>query len=252
MGRSMIPMFDDHPIIPLGPRALSRRVRVPEWMDQPSLAPDLHANALVGLARLNWLGGAAKMLRPWLASLPDTPDRPMTLVDAACGGGDILAAVHRMFPGKFRLFGVDSSAGAIEQSRKRALPGAVLEQADLFGPWPAGIPSSPDIIVSSLFLHHLDPGQVEQLLRDWAGRAQRMVLISDLRRSAIDWWLIWAASRLVTRSPVVHRDSALSVQGAYTRSELRAMLQHAGLACATISYRFPCRWVIAWTPEAQK
>ena len=45
-------------------RKLMQRVRVPELMDEPNLAPDAHRRALAGLARINSLTRSANLLWP--------------------------------------------------------------------------------------------------------------------------------------------------------------------------------------------
>src|SRR4051794_23777774 len=50
--------------------SLSRRDRQPEIMDQPDLSPERHHQALAGLARINFLSGAAGSLFRPLYRLP--------------------------------------------------------------------------------------------------------------------------------------------------------------------------------------
>ena len=239
-------MSQPPPIIPVLPWALARRRRQAEWMDDPGLCPVLHAEALRGLERLNRMGGAAGMLAGQLAALQRRLGRPITVVDAACGGGDVAAALARQLGASICLYGVDASPVAISQATTRRIPGAQFVVGDLFGPWPDALPPAPDAIICSLFLHHLDGRAAVALLRRWAARRPALLLVSDLRRAWIDWWMVWVAARLVTRSPVVRRDSALSVQGAFTRGELLAMAGEAGLAGVRVRHGFPCRWLLEW------
>ena len=67
---------------------LARR-REPELMDQPDLAPPAHDSALAGLARINrWSAADAALRGPVLALARQRPT-PLTLLDVACGGGDV-------------------------------------------------------------------------------------------------------------------------------------------------------------------
>ena len=43
--------------------------------------------------------------------------------------------------------------------------------------------------------------------------ARRRVLVSDLRRSRLGWWLAWVGTRILTMSPMVHFDGPVSVDG---------------------------------------
>ena len=63
-----------------------QRVRVPELMDEPSLAPDAHRRALAGLARINALTRSANLLWP---TIRDLANEKLTVLDIATGSGDI-------------------------------------------------------------------------------------------------------------------------------------------------------------------
>jgi hypothetical protein len=97
----------------------------------------------------------------------------------------------------------------------------------------------------SLFLHHLDENEACAFLRLMATTAG-VVLVNDLERSLANYALVFAASRIVTRSPVVHVDALRSVAAAFTLQEARQLAQDAGLSGATIVRRWPCRFLLTW------
>ena len=68
---------------------LPHRHRLPEIMDQPDLRPARHVGALNGLARFNWWSGSAGILWRPLRDLARRLGRPMRVLDAASGGGDV-------------------------------------------------------------------------------------------------------------------------------------------------------------------
>ena len=69
-----------------------------------------------------------------------------------------------------------------------------------------------------------------------AAAAKRTVVVNDLVRSGLNLALVGAASRLLTRSPVVHTDAVLSVRAALTRTELVAMAKRAGLDDCVVAF----------------
>jgi hypothetical protein len=78
-----------------------------------------------------------------------------------------------------------------------------------------------------------------------------MVIVSDLRRTRTGFYLAYIASRLLTRSDVVHVDALRSVRAAYTLDELRELAREAGLTGARIAARWPQRQVLEWVaPES--
>ena len=103
-------------------------------------------------------------------------------------------------------------------------------QLDVFD---APIPNGYDIITCSLFLHHLDEEQAIAVLRKMRDAAGQLALVNDLRRCRSGWLLACAGVRILTRSPTVHVDAQLSVEGAFTPQEALALAHRAGWDGAT-------------------
>jgi hypothetical protein len=108
------------------------------------------------------------------------------------------------------------------------------------------LPDGFDAFTCSLFLHHLDEPDAITVLRKMREANPRLILVNDLERSRFNHLAVWAASRLLTRSRVVHVDGPLSIRGAFTVAEMKAMADAAGLGGATVRARFPCRLVLEW------
>jgi hypothetical protein len=102
-----------------------------------------------------------------------------------------------------------------------------------------------DAAISSLFLHHLNENEAVAFLQLMAASG-RMVLVNDLERSRTNLAMVFAASRLLTRSPVVHFDALRSVEAAFTLNEARNLTEKAGLYGAMIARRRPCRFLLTW------
>ena len=58
--------------------------------------------------------------------------------------------------------------------------------------------------------------------------------------------LAWLVTRLLSRSPIVHTDGPLSVAGAFTMAEARALAERAGLSGAQVGWRWPWRFLLSW------
>ncbi|MDX1973361.1 MAG: methyltransferase domain-containing protein [Candidatus Sumerlaeia bacterium] len=239
------------PIIPWVPGVLKRRRRVPEWMDTPGLDPEMHRQALRGLATLNRLSNSSRVFVKPIRKLWEKEKRRLLLVDAGCGRGDLIAGLSSALRGRLEFHGLDISSTATQFAGTRHLPDTRFHVADLLGDWPEAVPPQPDVIISSLVFHHFDEEDLIKILRDWKARNPKLILISDLRRRWLDWWLIWLSARLFTSSPVVHVDSALSVQGAFSRRELRRIFREAGLEGARVYSAFPCRWFVVWKNQGE-
>jgi 2-polyprenyl-3-methyl-5-hydroxy-6-metoxy-1,4-benzoquinol methylase len=230
---------------------LSQRRLQPELMDQPGLDAGLHRHALRGLQRINWLSRSAQILWPSLRSLAASAgSRACRVLDIASGGGDValeLAARCRAQGFSVQITGLDVSPTAVEHARENAKQqreaNVSFQQHDVFrDPLPEGY----DVVMCSLFLHHLSREQAVELLRKMAGAAGRLVLVNDLRRTRLGYALAWWGGRILTRSPIVHADGPMSVAAAFTCNEAMELAEEAGLKGATIAHRWPQRFLLSW------
>ena len=239
---------------------LAHRERLPELMDQPGLDPELHAQALVGLRRINAVSRSAACLfdpiRALARALP--PDAaPLRLLDVACGGGDValdLAALAKRHGLALAVEGCDISPQAVALSQARAqergLEASFFVADVLAYPLPDRFDIGFDVIVSSLFLHHLDTADAETLLARLAGSSRQLLLISDLLRSPLGYGLAWAGTQLLSRSHIVHIDGLLSVRGAFQLAEVAAMAERAGLDGVDLRRCWPERYLLSWAPAS--
>ena len=230
--------------------SLRHRCRQPEIMDQPGLSPERHRRALRGLARINFWSGSARILWPGLRDLArELAPRPPRVLDLATGGGDVpLRLWQRAHRAKvpFVLEGCDVSPVAVEHARAAAAAvGADVRffvHDVLHGPPLSGY----DAVTCSLFLHHLEDEAACELLQRMRDTTGRLVLVNDLNRSLMGFLLAHVATRLLTRSDVVHTDGPRSVEAAFTPEEARQLAERAGLRGASVVRRWPCRWLLTW------
>lgn len=231
--------------------SLRRRNQQPELMDQAELDPAEHHQALQALGRINRLSGTVQAIWPFVRRFYDEKRRagdlgPLRLLDVATGGGDLPVAIWSKARRQgicLEVSGCDRSPLAVEHSRDRAR----RENADVsffeIDVLQQTIPAGYDIITTSLFLHHLNQAEAVELLRT-LGSAGELVLVDDLRRSAAGWWLAYLGVRLLSRSRLAHVDGPLSVEGAFTCEEARAMAVQAGWHDFQVRPRWPCRFLL--------
>ena len=229
--------------------SLSRRDRQPELMDQPELVTTEHVSALRGLARVNWISRSEAIFWKTLRAAAREQSAPLRVLDVACGGGDVTVSLarHARRAGlAVRLAGCDKSDLALEVARRRAAeagePVEFFRQDVLQEPLPAGF----DVVICSLFLHHLDDSEAVAVLRSMSQAAARAVLVNDLARSRCGYLLAVLGSRLLSRSRIVHVDGPRSVVAAFTSDEALRLCGRAGLQGATISRHWPQRYLLTW------
>jgi ubiquinone/menaquinone biosynthesis C-methylase UbiE len=220
------------------------RLEAAEWLDQGHGTPaDVAAN-LAEMARTNrWLGGLRALTRHLYPRLSAAPG-PLTVLDLGTGSADVPLAIARWgrrHGREVRVLGLDGSSRnlAVARAQSAREPRVRLLRADAERlPLAA---SSVDYVISTLFLHHLQPDDLLALLRAAAVIARRGLVMSDLARGRLPL----AAFRLVqpafARHPFTRHDGALSIRRAYTHAELTQLARAAGLSTARVHAHFPWR-----------
>jgi hypothetical protein len=108
------------------------------------------------------------------------------------------------------------------------------------------LPTDFEIIMCSLFMHHLSEPEARELMRRMAQATRRCVVVDDLRRTRLGYWYAWLGGRLLTRSPIVHTDGPLSVRAAFDVDEFSRVAREAGLDGAIFQRHWPQRFLMIW------
>ena len=220
-------------------------------MDQPGLDTREHARALAGLRRINRVSRSAAMYWAEICRFAKhRSDGPLRVLDLACGGGDVPIALalraaavaprstNRRMRQKLRSRADRPRPGRTAGAPVRFFTLDVLE---------AEIPSGYDIVISSLFLHHLAEPDAVKLLERMARAAARGILINDLVRGPIQYALAWIGCHVLTFSPIVRHDGPVSVRAAFTIPEVRRLASQAGLDHIQLTRHWPGRFLLSWS-----
>ena len=192
------------------------------------------ADNLRDLRRSNRLLGGARQSRLAIDRLV-APDEPLKLIDVGTGGADIpmmLLADAARSGRPMQVTAIDERSEVIEAARiARPAIGRVAGLDLVVGdgrslPYEDG---AFDIAHSSLVVHHLDPVDAVALLREMARLSRRGIVVNDLVRGRLYLSAAWLLSHLATGNRLSRNDAPLSVRRAYSRAELRALFEEAGL-----------------------
>ena len=222
-------------------------------MDAEDLDPAKHIKALRALARVNRVSlVAARVWREVLhmsrISRDRGENRPLRLLDVACGGGDVMIDVVRRARSTglpLAVHGCDLSPVALGHARREAERRGVAAEFFARDVLAEGLPGGYDLVCSSLFHHHLSNEDAVDLLRSMAEAGHR-VLVQDLLRGTLGYVLAWSGLRLLSRSEVARVDGPRSVRAAFTLSEVRALAAEAGYVGAVIRRGWPERFILSW------
>jgi len=229
---------------------LDQRQREPEEMDDPAIATERLHGALTGLRRLNFVSNSARIVwRPIRQLARALKTERLRVLDIATGAGDVPIALWRraMRAGlTLDICGIDFSARSIDFARQQAASANAPIRFECRNALTDDLPTHFDVVMCSLFLHHLTNEDAVELLHRMVGAARRMVLVNDLRRCTYGLTLAYVASRLLTRCAVVHVDAVKSVRAAFTENELAHTALAAGLSGAKVNRRWPARMLLQW------
>lgn len=241
---------------------LTERLLVPERMDAPDLDPALHRHALIGLRRINWWSGASRQIARCIHESAKRIQLPsIRILDVGCGGGDVAAHVAQYLLKRgwqCMVQGWDMSPTAIDEaksfSNRFALqatsdPACEFQVRNIFADAAEQRPDSGkpfDFVYCSLFLHHFDFEEAAQVLRRMKELAVHGVIVDDLLRTQLGYWLAKIAVRILSQSPIVHFDGPQSVRAAFTQNELRQLFLDAGMKNAHFSRHWPQRVLACW------
>ena len=200
------------------------RTKEVEIMDDFSIDGTMLHDTLDKLATINkLLGGNGVTLNGLKILLKNQPkDRLITIIDLGCGGGDILRTIAKY--GKkegynFQLIGVDANRSATEYAGKLSVNYENIQfiHADVFSEDFKEMHY--DIVMTTLFLHHFNETQLLKLLNHLLKTASIGIVINDLQRHRLAYYLF----KLITipvKNKMVIEDGLTSVLRGFKRREL--------------------------------
>jgi 2-polyprenyl-3-methyl-5-hydroxy-6-metoxy-1,4-benzoquinol methylase len=219
-------------------------------MDQAGLDPAAHRRALEDLRRINFLSGSARILWAPIRRLArERKLRELRVLDIASGGGDValrLFRTARRHGLELKIVGCDVSDVAIDLAGKRAARQRASVEFISLNALTQPLPGQFDVVMCSLFLHHLTRDDATLLLGKMAAASRHLMLVNDLRRTTAGYLLAQAVCRVLSRSPIVHVDGPRSVAGAFSMAEVNEMCREAGLDDAKVARRWPQRFLLSW------
>jgi len=228
--------------------SLIERSRTPELMDQPGLPRTQLLSALTGLARVHLVSGTPaqiwKEIRNWAAR---TDTQTLRVLDIACGGGAVLRNLAKRAEREgfqFSGLGLDINPRAVNFANQHAKYAGLLRYK--VGDALSDIPGGFNVVICTLFLHHLHEGEAQNVMHRMMNATQGLLVVHDLSRSTLGYLLASVGTRLLSRAHIVHTDGVSSVRGAFTKSEFAKLAAAADLQNFSLRSVWPCRICLCW------
>jgi 2-polyprenyl-3-methyl-5-hydroxy-6-metoxy-1,4-benzoquinol methylase len=231
----------------------SRRNALTELMDSDATDFATFRDCLIDLAKVNRLTLAYRPTMRFFADLARagrlSRDRAVSVVDVGSGFGDMLRKLDRWAAQRgFRLdlTGVDLNPWAARAAAEVTAPDRPIRYvtANLFD----FSPSQPiDIVVSSLFTHHLDDASLARFVAWMEANSAIGWFVNDLRRHPLPYHAFGFAARTLRFHHFVQHDGPISIARAFDLHDWRDTLAAAGLppGAAGIRPHFPFRLCVA-------
>ena len=215
---------------------------LPEWMDEPCSYEDFRS-CLIDLAQVNRLTFASRPTLHWLDELVAArkSTEPLRIVDVGFGGGDMLRRIARWATRRgiaVQLTGIDLNPHAARAAREFTSANVAID-------WITGDAFSytepADVILSSLFTHHLSEPDIVRFLAWMDSVARRGWFINDLVREKTPLQLFTVLSRLARWHRFVRHDGPVSFRRSFREDDWRRMISAAGIPLTSITLQ-------RWTP----
>jgi SAM-dependent methyltransferase len=238
-----------------------------ELMDLPSTSRKDFTEALHDIQWVNSnLGGVNVLLAELMQFIPAHPagefsrseQAPFTILDLGTGSADIPRAIVNWArqqpsanPINVQITAVDVHSVAVDVARQMGhdYPEIHIVQADALTLDFAD--QSFDVVISSMFMHHLQNEEAVRLLQEMSRLCRRGFIVNDLERHPLAWLGIKALGFLQGKGKIFQNDAPLSVLRGFTHAELIALKNAAGLPDLEIHHRRPYRWLLCWKKDHQ-
>ncbi|HEY6939488.1 MAG TPA: methyltransferase domain-containing protein [Terriglobales bacterium] len=218
-----------------------RRVVIPELLDMDAGTPAEVRGSLLDLRFFNSRFGGIRTTTHLIEQVSRETGAPsLSLLEVAAGTGYVAGRTRS----RLRHHGIALEPTLLDRSRAHLNGSERSVVADA-----RALPfadCSFDLVGSNLFVHHLEPEELIQFVREGLRVCRRAVLINDLIRHPLHLFLVYAGLPLY-RSRLTRHDAPASVRRAYTVEEMRAMLARTGAARLDFSRHYLFRMgVIIW------
>jgi len=220
-----------------------------EIMDDFTIKGDSLKNTLDQLAKINkWLGGNSVTLSGLKLILNRfSKEKKLTIVDLGCGNGDMLRVISKYLTKNnynFKLIGIDANLHAINYAKElsKAYPEITYLKQDVFSEEFKSLKY--DLVLATLFLHHFKDEQLRVLLSTELKKAKLGVLVNDLHRHKLAYYLFKGLS-LFIKNPMVKEDGLTSILRGFKRKDLEKISENLNVNSKIIwKWAFRFQWIL--------
>lgn len=222
-----------------------------EIMDDFSLQGRELERTLKDLDKVNrWLGGNKITLEGWEVVLNSACYlQPVKILDVGCGNGSLLKEVAqygRQKGIKMQLLGIDANENAIKLAKENTsdYPEITFKSMDIFSE--EFMNQKVDIILCTLTLHHFTDPEITLLLKNFVRKAQMGIVINDLHRSRLAYYLFQAFCAVFIDNEIARKDGLTSISRSFKKGELEKFGKGLEVRAQKINWKWAFRyqWIL--------
>lgn len=225
----------------------SKRSDAPEIMDNFMMEGEILRDALDKIASINQLLGGNKITLQGLKHLLKTTGKneEIRILDVGCGNGDMLRVLadDAIKNGlNFSLVGVDANNFTIAHARKLSVdyPNINYICADIFEEIQKTEPYH--IILCTLTLHHFKDNEIITLLKGFHQKTSLGMVINDLQRSALAYYLFTALCFVFGLNQMSKDDGLVSILRGFKKQDLQVYARQLNFNTYVLKWKWAFRY----------
>lgn len=225
----------------------SKRSSEEEIMDDLNCSGEVVDQTLRELETINALLGGNYVTLDGLRQLLEDRKALASIADLGCGGGDILKLIRRWGNKtnlSLTLIGIDANPNITAFAEKQTPASCNIEYKaiDIFSEQFRQMRF--DVMVGTLFFHHFSSEQLIEFFRQAKRQVSIGMVINDIHRHWFAYYSIKWLTQILSRSSMVKFDAPLSVLRAFRKTELKEIMERAGISNYTIRWMWAFRWQV--------
>ncbi len=213
----------------------SQRTYAEELMDSGDYSKKEFLQCLTELEQINRFTAAYFPLSQFLErvyNLEDYKVKPMRVLDVGFGFGDSLRYLAQWAQKKdynIEFLGLDLNPECVDLAAAHTDPSLKVQyrrQCAL----ECSKEDSFDVIMNSLFMHHLGDQEIRNFVKWMDQSSTRAWIINDLHRHPLAYYFIKYVTKLVSKNRLIKNDAPLSVARSFSKDDWKKYIGQAGIS----------------------
>ena len=201
------------------------------------------------------LGGNSITVNAVINLIQEHSKKSYTIMDMGCAGGNMLrelAMAARKQDIKLNLIGIDLNSDALTIARKASIdfPEITFHQKDILNADFSKFGC--DIVMTTLTMHHFQNSEILNFVKQFTKLASIGVVINDLHRSALAYYLFKGFSLIFIKTKVARIDGLTSIRKSFLKSDLMDLSKSLTNLDHEIAWKWAFRYVWIMRKQRQK